>query len=263
MWAVIGLVAWGIIGAPLLYSERERQHEPQRGQYSKNEQSHPDKGSHTASGVQIECDPNCTAKHADGDRNNGAVARLLYKTVDDPLALFTAILDLATLGLVLFMGIQIKDARRSSERQLRAYVNVEKAEILNFGQGTVRLRVVVKNSGQTPAYKMQQWTAVVADDLPPTVEFTPPGQGRKPTHHSTLPPGAVYTVLQDYGPLTASHVKKIEDGKAAIWTWGDITYFDAFDRPRQSRFRLVFRMDGTPTKPPGGMATDEDGNEST
>src|SRR5215472_655235 len=89
MLCVIGLVAWGLIGAPLLYSQGR---------------------THGTPTIRMECDPNCSVKVLD-DEN--ILERLLRKPLDDPL---TTILAIAAVLSAFAVTIQIKDARNSIER---------------------------------------------------------------------------------------------------------------------------------------------------
>src|SRR6185369_3751759 len=113
------------------------------------------RGARTPSGsaVQIDCDPNCTAKRPDEGREHGRISRLLDKTVDDPLALFTAALAIATMAWALAVRIQVRDARKSSEQQLRAYVSIEPELVLNFEESGKRVGITfsARNHGKTPA----------------------------------------------------------------------------------------------------------------
>jgi hypothetical protein len=166
------------------------------------------------------------------------------------------LLELGTIALAGFVLIQVRDSRKSSERQLRAYVDVVSGQILNFGKpGNVKLRLIIKNSGQTPAYHLSHWTSVGADELPPKAGFESPNIA---VVRSTLAPGAFTTVIQEYGPLSANQIAKIKAKKAAIWAWGRIDYVDTFGHRRKSWFRLIY--EGGTTSPPGGMSLDENGN---
>jgi hypothetical protein len=58
----------------------------------------------------------------------------------------------------------VKGAEQTAERQLRAYVFVDVAEIRNFGTSEPMQGVVkIKNSEQTPAYKLSGWTRIASD----------------------------------------------------------------------------------------------------
>jgi hypothetical protein len=176
------------------------------------------------------------------------------------IAIFTWTLWRSTDKMWRVTNDTLHHAERTAERQLRAYVDIVSGQILDFGKpGNVKLRLVIKNSGQTPAYNLSQWTSVGADDIPPKTGFA--GPNLPVSHVSTLAPGGFHTVLQEYGPLTESHIAKIKDDKAAIWTWGCVDYRDAFGHPRKTLFRLLYSGPGT-TNPPGGMRVDREGNSS-
>lgn len=171
---------------------------------------------------------------------------------------FTRWLVFATALLAGFGFWQVIISRQTARRQLRAYVDIQSGQVLGFDTGTVRVRMVTKNSGQTPAYEVDQWIAVGADDFPPKTGFH--AQDPKPPPlKTTLAPGAVHTAFQEYGQLSAGQIAKIKDGKAAIWAWGEITYKDAFGRSRKSWFRFIYRG-VVDTDPPGGMSAAAEGN---
>jgi hypothetical protein len=155
------------------------------------------------------------------------------------MALFTIALFLAT-WLLYTAG------ERHSERELRAYVFPIKVEAFNFGIGK-RLEsfVQIKNSGQTPAYKLecvvrtfigtfsQIELAVSMNEVSPPVSFLGPGDT------SNFPARADEKLSEK---LFANIVK----GTEAIHIIGMIRYVDAFQKKRFTKFRSVARgRDGT------------------
>jgi len=238
MWAVIALVAWGIIGVPLLHSQN--QYDPQRGPYQQAAQI----GGLGLQGVQIDCDPNCAAKHPKGDAYESAIARLFGKTVDEPLALFTAILALATLALALFVGIQVRDARLSSERQLRAYVLFKSGELivqLDVARPFYRIHYLkVQNTGQTPAYNFQfsiQSTVKYGNEIDRLV-YQPPSENPETTdlgsqvdHDLKQPEQFNFLCREDADLLKSRH------GTIYVWVVG--MYRDGFQRGQRTKFVLA------------------------
>jgi len=117
------------------------------------------------SGVRVEC-PNWLVRNKDTIEAASAIT----------LALFTIALFWSTYGLWDATGTTINDARKSSERELRAYVGVERLDFRVTSQvkGYVPidptasnttypdyLVVKVKNYGQTPAKNVETKTVVV------------------------------------------------------------------------------------------------------
>jgi hypothetical protein len=219
--------------------------------------------------VQIECDPNCSTKNSDENRNDGAVTRFFRKTLDDPLAAFTAILTIATIGLAFGVLFQIKDARASSERQLRAYVFISGARVVNAteGDGPLEAHVVVKNFGQTPAYKLVNVNGFALDRYPPppTLNLVVPEEqfrmfGRS---KSDLGPTQSEDARQavDRPPLSEEERRALAHGALVIYVYGEIRYQDAFGRDQWTKYRLML---GGPAgvRPGGRLAPCEDGNEA-
>jgi hypothetical protein len=201
---------------------------------------------------------------AEGDQQGSEFWPALYgyrlKVTDTLLVAFTFLLFWATLALWLSTRRLVSGAEITAKRQLRAYVDLMSGQVIDFGipNRPFRVRIVVKNSGQTPAYEVDQWVSVGPDDIPPKIGFPPPSP-EIPSIKSTLAPGAVSTTLQECEPLSAMQIEKIRSGKAAIWAWGEIAYKDAFGEDRKSWFRLIYRG-GDHTRPRGGMSVDRDGN---
>src|SRR5712671_1328997 len=61
----------------------------------------------------------------------------------------------------------VKTMERTAERQLRAYVHVSGAKIVDVGKPDVRTaQVSVRNCGQTPAYNMRFWVGIGVREFP-------------------------------------------------------------------------------------------------
>src|SRR5438552_2650784 len=60
---------------------------------------------------------------------------------------------MATCAIAAFAFFQVRDFRRSNERQLRAYVWLDATEIHNVGVGSKpSVKIEMRNAGQTPAH---------------------------------------------------------------------------------------------------------------
>src|SRR5271156_2954238 len=122
---IAGLALFGFvifqIGAASNHQKREVPQQENRGE---NANTTGDR-SRGGAAIDIECDPNCNAKPPNDDRNESYFSRVLRKTFDDPLTILTGVLALATFGLVVGVIFQVRDGRRSSERQLRAYLMIQ------------------------------------------------------------------------------------------------------------------------------------------
>jgi len=129
----------------------------------------------------------------------------------------------------------------SSKRELRAYVHVAKAEILDVKAGSYPQHLLqIQNAGQTPAYNLQ--VAIIA-----AIAVTRPPFDRSKADISSptvLGPGLIQTqsekMIQSLNETQASDIKA---GVRELYVFGEITYRDAFDTDRITRFS--YRHDAT------------------
>lgn len=154
----------------------------------------------------------------------------------------------------------VKLAGETAERQLRAYVSAGEATIQNFGFAEIiKGRVIVKNSGQTPAYKMKIKTTFGFDEYP--LRTKPPAPDDL-VEETDLGPGDFTQSLSPMARiLTSEEIGRIRDGHAAIYFIGVIEYRDAFGHERITKFRRLFGGYAG-VNDQGAMATDKEGNES-
>lgn len=139
----------------------------------------------------------------------------------------------------------IEVTREMGARQLRAYIGISETKYENGPLGPA-IGVVIKNFGQTPAYKLRGWTAWEFADIA-TFEDAP---------HSVLRPscdicpGVPFNYMQPFNVPEA-------DARRPIFLWGRIDYVDAFGEPRHTIYRFYDQRDGTAPR------LCEGGNEST
>lgn len=193
---------------------------------------------------QIECNPNCTLKRANDVRSNPGLTGLLYKFVDDPVIGLTGGILLANFLLVLAVWGQIREARKSTEARLRAYVVVVVGT--QFRQGGTRglrfeFRPVMLNTGQTPAYEMRSVARIRFMTLveASTFDFTlpDPSVGTSVTSAVTLGPRQDRFVQTIYdGRLSKTELREFKRLQKALFVYGTTYYRDAFDKPRYTNF---------------------------
>ena len=98
--------------------------------------------------------------------------------------------------------------------QLRAYDFPDQANLV--WQGTSKptvAEIVIKNSGQTPAYKLS--TATSVDDNPLQKDLRVPSM---PDNHTVIPPSGSYALpVAIDKPLTPDQLKAIQKGTHAIY----------------------------------------------
>ncbi len=128
------------------------------------------------------------------------------------------------------------------EDEVRAYVDVDKLEFIETpeSEGVVKVKVVFRNTGQTPAFKTRSATQIgirgVADeDLIPVMPLPDraansarPRLGRDAT--------TVDIVECDSTPSLADRVM---NGDATIVVWGFAEYMDVFARRRRTSFQYL------------------------
>jgi hypothetical protein len=148
---------------------------------------------------------------------------------------------------------------RNGQRQLRAYVIVERGIVANVadpiseygkGQATVaQLRVpstgpvaqiTIKNTGQTPAYNLVHWGNMEVREFPLTSrlpEMPPPPE---PFWSVLGPTIAEVKTLRIKNPLTEEEIQGLRDGNKAIYCHGTIVYRDAFKKVRTTHYRVMY-----------------------
>src|SRR3984957_321092 len=94
---VVAVGALSLSGPPYHNYQPPREQEGEHSQANNNQPTTPN----DASALQIECDPNCSAKNADDHRDKSRLTRLIDKTIDDPVALLTFFLGVAMFFLVI------------------------------------------------------------------------------------------------------------------------------------------------------------------
>jgi hypothetical protein len=173
----------------------------------------------------------------------------------------TFLLFVATLGLWLATVRLVRGAEKTAERQLRAYLGITQATASNFGAGQIfMVSITVKNSGQTPAYKVTQHYSIMGGAYP---RKEPLPQVVVPGGPSTLGPGEVHILeISMHRPLPGSAYSQITSGDAAIYIWGSIMYEDTFGSSRETRFSYIFGGRFGVHRG-GAVVPSEDGNMST
>ena len=139
---------------------------------------------------------------------------------------------LFTGAIVVFAYIQVRDARLSSERQLRAYVFPRAKALTNYAVGeTPSLEITIKNYGQTPAYKLAQVSTWGYQDFPLT-ERLPPLENSDEERRPLAPSDHILAWPTFQNPITSAQIAEIHNGKKALYFLGRIDYVDAFGARR-------------------------------
>jgi hypothetical protein len=177
-----------------------------------------------------------------------------WLTWDAPLTFFTG-------GLFLYAFLQFGESRKSSERQLRAYVFPRAEELRDYGVGkTAYLYVKITNLGQTPAYKFKQAARGGYRNFPLT-EPIPHTQDMEPESAPLGPGDFVYAKAKIMHPLTQAHLNEIKAGKKALYFVGQIDFVDAFGKPRWVKY--CFASGGSDDFPLGIVRRYKRGNSTS
>ncbi len=149
-------------------------------------------------------------------------------------------------------------SRDTSRRQLRAYLFTSGASFERIEGGFI-LTVELRNSGQTPAFKVFHMSQSFVDDYPVSSppEFLQPGN----THGTPVGPGESFFCAQRLlGPKPDAILAKVLGGTCGLYIQGVVNYEDCFGAQHRTQFRYVF---GGKFAQSGGMTlhADAHGNE--
>jgi hypothetical protein len=177
------------------------------------------------------------------------------------LAFLTLVLAVGTLFLWRITRRLVIGTEETAKAQLRAYVFVSGAHLENIGMGqTPYAQVTIKNFGQTPAYKMAQWTRIGIGRFPLEGEYLTSNES-EPLPERPLPPqDEIRSQSPKYKkPINGEMLDELSKGILAIYVQGGITYRDAFNKDRCTRYLL---FGGGSIGLSGDLAAYKDGNEA-
>ena len=159
----------------------------------------------------------------------------------------------------------VKEAKESSERELRAYISVMVKTIPIIGEGQdPQVIFAAKNVGKTPAYDTELSVAFGITSFPfIQSELDYIDKGLFPNQGAiTLAPDCELAVTHFSGhALNAKDMKDLTHSKTAVlFLRGTVTYTDAFDNPCFTRFSFSYGDDFSIRM--GGMLATQKGNET-
>lgn len=201
------------------------------------------------------------------------------RTTQDPVAFFTLWLAIFTMVLSAVAVIQIKfliraegittktaqAAKDSAEaakeavtlsdktagRQLRAYVSADKGVITIEGT-KIECFFSLKNSGQTPAYKLSTKPKIVINRTPDNPVFAT--INREINMGAIIGPGGEFEINGKFdlainapdAELVKILLGSIDDGSTILYIYGRVDYEDVFDKFRTLyyRFKAVKHISG-------------------
>lgn len=149
------------------------------------------------------------------------------------IAAFSLILTVAGIGLVY---VDVREARTSNYRQLRAYVSVSAKAVDMRQGGACEIQVEIKNTGLTPAYRISTLSTaniVAADANLPTFNQT------------TGQPYAILgsqCVLEEVSsvPIRDSDLTAIRAGHKIVFVSGRVEYSDASNQPKHTDYCYIY-----------------------
>lgn len=188
---------------------------------------------------------------------------------------------LAVVFILVYTGIQgcqLLVIRDQEERQLRAYVFPDHPVINNVSDDTsikatnpVSAFVVIKNTGITPAYKVVNILGAAFLPFPSRISFGSKSISESiviSSSSSFLPAGApeqsgVVYVIDAGAPLSMQQKEALKNGSAAIYLFGEITYYDTFGFLHCTRYEYYTGGNagvngGTMVNAPEGQEADTD-----
>ncbi len=172
---------------------------------------------------------------------------------------FVVVTAIATATAAWYTRREWETAVDNGRQQLRAYVFPDQANLVWEGTAKPTMaEIVIKNSGQTPAYKVSTAMTIGIREYPLREELSVPSMPSKPT---VMPPAGSATLSAGMAqPLTADQLKAVQKGTQAIYVFGDIAYTDAFGECRMTQYRLYYTGAGTDIGSRVGLTYLDEGN---
>jgi hypothetical protein len=131
--------------------------------------------------------------------------------------------------------------REMGQRELRAYVTVTDVQLLAFTVGErIRVKVVFKNTGATPAYECTLVTRIRIARFPaPETSFDYPTLAHNPAKVLIGPDAPFSQQSSPPHALTQFEHDEVSSGRCALYFWGRLNYRDAFEADRWTTFRSM------------------------
>lgn len=160
-------------------------------------------------------------------------------------AFWTVVLSAVGTGLLVWT---LWETRKTTRRELRAYVDVFESGVIdgsklpaespNFGK--VGAGIIIKNSGQTPAYNLVHWAEIRVAKFTDQHTLTPPTKLTN-LHATTVPAGGVISKpLLLRRKLTRWEQIGVRKETHGIFAFGRIEYTDIFRRRHVTEYRLHY-----------------------
>lgn len=221
----------------------------------------------------------CEAEGEREERQNTKECQgVLYRTLDDPVAFFTAALTFATIalflvtfGLFFYASRQASEARAAvalagmtAERQLRAYVGISRIHLRHFSHvAPISVGIEIKNFGATPAHDYQTalWLEVQQYPVPWPGAFVRTDSASTNSASSLMPGNKSVVICGLPNIIPAEFVAGIRAETLALYLCGTIRYRDVFEKEQRTDVRKLARGPRMETESP--FIDAPEGNHST
>lgn len=157
------------------------------------------------------------------------------------LAWITGILAMFTAGLWFATYCLVRDAKKTAERQLRAYVSVDGVNIKPLAPGEPAfVTLAIQNHGDTPASDLDFSGAIeiFSHPLQDNHTFLPEPSWQK-IKVTLFPKSAAHSAgAVTNRPLTPEEIAVVSNKASGrrLYVYGMVKYQDAFKKPRQTEF---------------------------
>lgn len=156
------------------------------------------------------------------------------------IAIFTVTLWLSTEKMWKASNRQLSHSKITAERQLRAYVFVTQAKILDPDGPNPRAELMTRNTGQTPAYEVTVSAAANTANVPPgRTKFDPTPVTTDSSRFVFGPDGTGKKEIPLMTLLNPHSMPGLRAGVGVLHVWGQILYVDAFRKHRWTNFRFM------------------------
>jgi hypothetical protein len=160
-------------------------------------------------------------------------------------AISTAVIAAFTTVLAIFTIRLWRAGERHSERELRAYISIERSARSGPHRAAPRFDVGFQNRGQTPAYNGRYWVDIQIHECPLKTELVRSGKETVGTFE--IPPGNAFTLASfndnEIATLPDLQNPDFTAGKSAFYVFGQLDFVDAFGKTRWLKFRTRYDIE--------------------
>lgn len=157
----------------------------------------------------------------------------------------------------------LQTMRETAERQMRAYLYVEKTTFSFLPDGNCGVTFRIKNCGQTPAHKVKLQNLVKVVDWndgdPEIPELTFDVDDIELL--GSIAPSGDYYEYEVRSPEIIDFSTLVRDSTRAVYLVGDVSYATVFDTDQSTKFRYM--IGGTVGWDSDEMFVGDEGNEAT